>query len=102
MKIQENKYYIRFLPSGNASEFPLIERNLKAFGIEYEEKYKEERGSRIYRIKGNELKKLPHDKHGPYLPVTADSSHSLYIEDKLWREYEGIIARYRKTKEKGG
>ena len=83
------EYYIKILPSGNQGDFPLIEEQLKGRDVIFESRALKA-GGRIYRIPSSEVHKLPKDEKGPYLPITEESGHSMYIDadNKDWEDFE--------------
>jgi len=80
-----NKYYVKYLPSGNESQFSLIDEQLNSKGISFEFRALRAGGG-IYRIPEHEMHKLPVDEGEPYLPVTDDAGHSIYLDinNDMW------------------
>ena len=78
------------LPSGNESEWPLIEAQLTKRGIQF--MAIPVRFGRLYLIPKDELSKLPQWKGEPYLPVTDDEGHSIYPifkrDLKVWKSWK--------------
>jgi len=75
------KYYYCLLPSGNTSEFPGIELQLKRLNIGAS--YARTRVGKCYRIPAERVRRLPksfHDErgYGPYLPTNDECGHSIY------------------------
>lgn len=65
------------LPSGNAFDFPEIDRRLKALGVKAQAATTKA-GGRIYRIPADYIQRLPTDDGGHFLPCADDEGYSIY------------------------
>lgn len=65
------------LPSLNAYEFPLIKKQLKNRGVRYGFK-RLKTGGGVFFFEKKEMRKLPKDDKGPYLPLDEETGYSVY------------------------
>ncbi len=77
-------YRYRYLPSGNAIEFPRIDKELKDRQVQAEVSEMLS-GGRMYRLPEGDLFKMPMDDEGPYLGDDK-SGYSLHT-GAAWEEY---------------
>lgn len=70
----KSNYYYRSLPSGNADEFPIMEKNLHELKIPFEFATNKA-GGRMYRFNKQHLRKLPKYEGQPFIPADREHKH---------------------------
>lgn len=89
------RYRYCFLPSGNTSEFPLLDAELgrRGVGAEY---LILEGGGRCYRVPEKDMIRMPKDGKGHYLG-NDNAGYSMYKTDPKFWEDLSTDAEWRKV-----